>query len=166
MSIGPQQAAETIRTALAIVDRVGEAEGAVEPLAVAKILEGRGGAETSASSSSASRRSTTTATRPPDAGGVARLAAGHVRLEARDRRQLHPCYARGQCKLKSPAIVTTDLPLDEQSVAAQHHEGEEEADRREITGRLRHEMWRLEVVKKPDARPASRSARSSNSSAS
>ena len=42
-------------------------------------------------------------------------------------------------KLKAPAIVTTDLRLNEPryAIAAQHHEGEEEADRREDAGRLR-----------------------------
>ena len=40
-------------------------------------------------------------------------------------------------KLKAPAIVTTDLRLNEPRYAslAQHHEGEEEADRGEDAGR-------------------------------
>ena len=59
--------AETIRTALAMgADRgiLVKTDGAVEPLAVAKILKASSTPRSPASSSSASRRSTTTATRP------------------------------------------------------------------------------------------------------
>src|SRR5476651_1683858 len=66
-SIGPAQASETIRTALAMgADRgiLVKAEGAIEPLAVAKILKGIIDEKSPGWSSWASRRSTTTATRP------------------------------------------------------------------------------------------------------
>ena len=67
VSIGPQQAAETIRTALAMgADRgiLVKVDGVVEPLAVAKILKAWSRRKSPASSSWASRRSTTTAIRP------------------------------------------------------------------------------------------------------
>ena len=67
VSIGPAQASETIRTALAMgADRgiLVKTDALVEPLAVAKILKGVVAGESPALSSWASRRSTTTATRP------------------------------------------------------------------------------------------------------
>ena len=67
VSIGPQQASETIRTALAMgADRgiLVKVDGAVEPLAVAKILKAIVEAEKPGLVIWASRRSTTTATRP------------------------------------------------------------------------------------------------------
>ena len=67
VSIGPAQAAETIRTGLAMgADRgiLVKAEGNVEPLAVAKILKAIADEEKPGLSFSANRRSTTTPTRP------------------------------------------------------------------------------------------------------
>ena len=103
VSIGPQQAAETIRTALAMgADRgiLVKAEGAVEPLAVAKILKAIVDAEKPGlvimgkqaidDDCNADR---------PDAGGADRLAAGHVRVEARDRRRQRPGHARGRRRI-------------------------------------------------------------------
>jgi len=63
VSIGPAQASETIRTALAMgADRgiLVKTDGVIEPLAVAKILK----AKSRALSSWASRRSMTTAIKP------------------------------------------------------------------------------------------------------
>ena len=67
VSIGPQQAQETLRTALAMgADRaiLVKTDEQTEPLGVAKVLKGVVEAESLASSSSASRRSTTIPTRP------------------------------------------------------------------------------------------------------
>ena len=67
VSIGPAQASETIRTALAMgADRgiLVKADAIVEPLAVAKISKPLSSRSSRVLSSSASRRSTTTATRP------------------------------------------------------------------------------------------------------
>ena len=67
VSIGPAQAAETLRTGLAMgADRgiLVKTDGIVEPLAVAKILKAWSTPSSPAWSSWASRRSTTIATRP------------------------------------------------------------------------------------------------------
>ena len=67
VSIGPAQASETIRTALAMgADRgiLVKTDALVEPLAVAKSSRASSPPSSRASSSWASRRSTTTATRP------------------------------------------------------------------------------------------------------
>ena len=66
VSIGPAQASETLRTALAMgADRgiLIKTDSLVEPLAVAKLLKGVVGAEQPGSSFSANRRSTTIAIR-------------------------------------------------------------------------------------------------------
>ncbi len=83
VSIGPQQASETLRTALAMgADRgiLVKAEGEVEPLAVAKILKAIvrcGKARTGHHRQTGHRRRF----QPdrPDAGGAAGLAPGHLR---------------------------------------------------------------------------------------
>ena len=89
VSIGPAKSQETIRTALAIgADRgilIETPEGAnVEPLAVAKMLEGRRRRRTAATRhhGQAGHRRRLQPDRP-DAGRSARLAAGHVCLEGR-----------------------------------------------------------------------------------
>ena len=67
VSIGPPQAAETIRTGLAMgADRgiLVKTDKVLEPLAVAKILRPSSSRRSRVSSSWANRRSTTTATRP------------------------------------------------------------------------------------------------------
>ena len=148
VSIGPQQAAETIRTALAMgADRgiLVKVDGAVEPLAVAKILKAIVDAEKPGlvimgkqaidDDCNADR---------PDAGGADRLAAGHLRLQARDRRRQPSGHARGRRRL---ADGEAQRPGDRhhRSAAeraalrqpAEHHEGEEEADRGEDAGGLR-----------------------------
>ena len=86
VSIGPAQASETIRTALAMgADRgiLVKAEGAVEPLAVAKILKAhrrRGKARPRHPRQAGDRRRQQSDR--PDAGGAARLGAGHLRVQA------------------------------------------------------------------------------------
>ena len=74
----------------------------------------------------------------PDAGGPARLGAGHLRLQGRARRRHGRGDARGRRRPADgraqdagdrhhrPAPQRAALRL-----AAQHHEGQEEADRRE-----------------------------------
>ena len=100
VSIGPQQAAETIRTALAMgADRgiLVKTDRPVEPLAVAKILKAivdAGEARPRHPRQAGDRRRLQSDR--PDAGGAARLAAGHLRLEARDRRRQRPGHARGR----------------------------------------------------------------------
>src|SRR6185312_12599754 len=80
----------------------------------------------------------------PDAGGAARLAAGHLRLQGRDRRvegqgdprgRRRPADDRGRPagdRHRGPAPQRAALRL-----AAQHHEGQEEAARREERRQLR-----------------------------
>ena len=91
VSVGPTKSQETIRTALSMgADRgllIETPEGqAIEPLSVAKLLKGvdrRGEAGLRHPRQAGDRRRLQSDR--PDAGGAARLAAGHVRLQARDR---------------------------------------------------------------------------------
>ena len=117
----------------------------VEPLAVAKILKARrrGREARPRHPRQAGDRRRLQPDRP-DAGGAARLAAGHLRLQARDRRRQRHGDARGR---RRPADGRAQAAGDRHHrsapqraalrLAAQHHEGEEEADRREDAGRLR-----------------------------
>ena len=100
VSIGPAQAAETLRTALAMgADRgiLVKTEGAIEPLAVAKILKkvvedekpGLGHPR------QAGDRRRLQSDRP-DARRPAELAAGNIRLQSRDRRRRDPGDPRGR----------------------------------------------------------------------
>ena len=148
VSIGPAQAAETIRTALAMgADRgiLVKTDAAVEPLAVAKLLEKRRRAGKPAArdpGQAGDRRRC----QPdgPDAGGAARLAAGHLRLEAGGRRRHDRRDPRGR---RRPADGGAEAarhrhhgPAPQRAalrVAAQHHEGEEEAARRDDAGGAR-----------------------------
>ena len=91
VSIGPAQAQETLRTAMAMgADRaiLIKAEGTVEPLAVAKLLKGvieAEGARARHPRQAGDRRRR----QPdrPDAGGAARLEPGDLRLEDRAGRR-------------------------------------------------------------------------------
>ena len=128
VSIGPAQASETIRTGLAMgADRgiLVKAEGNVEPLAVAKILKAIARCRRSpASSFSASRRSTTTATRPARcwrrcSAGRRRPLPPSSRSTVRDFKVTREVDGGLQTvKLKGPAIVTTDLRLNEPRYAS------------------------------------------------
>ena len=86
VSIGPQQAGETIRTALAMgADRgiLVKTDGEVEPLAVAKILKAivRGGKARAGHHRQAGDRRRFQPDRP-DAGRAAGLGPGHLRAQA------------------------------------------------------------------------------------
>ena len=128
VSIGPAQAAETIRTALAMgADRgiLVKTDAAVEPLAVAKILKKRSSSRKArSSSSSASRRSTTIPTRPgrcsrallgwPQGTFASKLAVGDGTIDV--TREVDGGLQT--VALKLPAIVTTDLRLNEPRYAS------------------------------------------------
>ncbi len=92
VSIGPQQATETLRTGLAMgADRgiLVKTDEAVEPLAVAKILKavaaGRAARPDHPRQAGDRRRFQPDR---PDARRSARLGPGHFRLEGRNRRRL------------------------------------------------------------------------------
>ena len=148
VSIGPAQASETIRTGLAMgADRgiLVKAEGNVEPLAVAKILKAIVDEE-KPGLVILGKQAIDDDSQPdrPDAGGTARVVAGDLRLETRSRRFRFQGDARSR---RRPADPEAEGPGDRhhRSAAeraalrqpAQHHEGEEEADRRQERGRLR-----------------------------
>ncbi len=149
VSIGPAQASETIRTGLAMgADRgiLVKTEGNVEPLAVAKILEGggRGGAARPRHPRQAGdrRRSRNQTGQMLAAllGWSQATFASKLEVDGSDVKVTREVDGGLQTvKLKGPAIVTTDLRLNEPryACAAQHHEGEEEADRRQERRRLR-----------------------------
>ena len=80
----------------------------------------------------------------PDAGGAARLAAGHVRVQARDRGRGRARHARGGRRARDPQAQAAGRrhhrPAPQRaalSLAPQHHEGEEEAARGQEARRLR-----------------------------
>ena len=123
--IGPAKAQETIRTALAIgADRGILVEtpddATIEPLAVAKLLKAhrRGRKARPRHPRQAGDRRRLQPDRP-DARRAARLAAGHVRLQARASTTASAVVTREvdggleTVKLKLPAVVTTDLRLNE-----------------------------------------------------
>jgi electron transfer flavoprotein beta subunit len=127
VSIGPARRRKHIRTALAMgADRgiLVETDTLVEPLAVAKILKGVVERKSLTSSSSASRRSTTIPTRPARCWPRCLAGARHVRLEGRDRRRRRADVTREvdgglqTISVKMPAIVTTDLRLNEPRYAS------------------------------------------------
>ena len=114
----------------------------------------------------------------PDAGGAARLGAGHLRLQARDRRRQRHGDARSR---RRPADGEAESAGDRHHrsaaeraalrLVAEHHEGEEEADRRTrrrpIMASTSSRGCRCSRRRsRRDASPASRSARSPNWSAS
>ena len=148
VSIGPAQAAETIRTALAM--------GADRGILVKADGDGRA-ARGGENPQGHCRRRTA---RPhhhgqagdrrrqqsnrPDAGGAARLAAGHLRLQSGARRRRAVGDARSRWRLANGEAQTAGhrhhRPAPQRAalrVAAEHHEGEEEADRRKDRRRLR-----------------------------
>ena len=123
VSCGVAACQETLRTALAIgADRaiLVETDVELQPLAVAKLLKaivGEGEPAARDPGQAGDRRRL----QPdrPDARGAARLAAGDVRLQGEDRRGHGPRSTREvdggleTVAIKLPAVVTTDLRLNE-----------------------------------------------------
>ena len=127
VSIGPQQAAETIRTALAMgADRgiLVKTDATVEPLAVAKILQRWSSRKSPISSSSASRRSTTMPTRPARCSQRSSAGRREPSLSSSTPTSGSIDVTREvdgglqTVALRLPAIVTTDLRLNEPRYAA------------------------------------------------
>ena len=148
VSIGPQQAAETIRTALAMgADRgiLVKADGVVEPLAVAKILKGvveeeKPGLVIMGKQAIDDDCNQTGQMLAALLGWPQGTFASKLAIEG-DRRQRH---ARGRWRLADREAQRSGDRHHRSAaeraalcVAAEHHEGEEEADRREDAGRLR-----------------------------
>ena len=142
VSIGPQQAAETIRTALAMgADRgiLVKTDAAVEPLAVAKILKKLVEQESPQLVILGKQAIDDDSNQTGQMlGGAARLAAGHLRLQGDGRRRHGRRDPRGRRRLADgrpqAARHRHDGPAPQRAalrVAAQHHEGEEEAARRD-----------------------------------
>ena len=148
VSIGPAQASETIRTALAMgADRgiLVKTDGPVEPLAVAKILKAIVDAEKpglvimgkQAIDDDCNQTGQMLAALLNWAQGT---FASKLAIEGDTVDVTREVDGGLQTvKLKMPAIVTTDLRLNEPryAVAAEYHEGEEKADRGKDPGRLR-----------------------------
>ena len=148
VSIGPAQASETIRTGLAMgADRgiLVKAEGNVEPLAVAKILKAIADEEKPGLIILGKQAIDDDCNQTGQMlAALARLVAGDLCLQARSRRFRFQGHARSR---RRPADREAEGAGDRHDrlaperaalrVAAQHHEGEEEADRRQERGRLR-----------------------------
>ena len=178
VSIGPAQASETIRTGLAMgADRgiLVKAEGNVEPLAVAKILkaiadEEKPGLIILGKQAIDDDSNQTGQMLAALLGWSQATFASKLEVDGSDFKVTREVDGGLQTvKLKGPSIVTTDLRLNEPRYAspAQHHEGEEEADRRQERGRLRrrsHAASRSaeDHRNRPAAREASRSRTSPN----
>ena len=148
VSIGPAQAPETIRTALAMgADRgiLVKTEGEVEPLAVAKILKAICDAEQPSLVIAGKQAIDDDANQTgqmlaallgwPQATFAHRLELGDGQRQgrARDRRRT----ADGGCQAAGGADDRSAPQRAALRLAAQHHEGQEEADRRKDPCRLR-----------------------------
>ncbi len=148
VSIGARQAGETIRTALAMgADRgiLVKVDGPVEPLAVAKILKGIADAEQPGlvilgkqaidDDSNQTGQMLAALLGWPQGTFASKVVidGDHVSVTREVDGGLQTV------KLTMPAIVTHRSAAERAAlcVAAEHHEGEEEADRREGAGRLR-----------------------------
>ena len=178
VSVGPQQAQETIRTALAMgADRgiLVKPTTYVEPLAVAKILKAIVDEEKPdpGYSRQTGHRRRLQSDRP-DAGRAARVVAGDLRLrdhpidgsEAEVTREIDGGLQT--LKVKT-AVHRHHRPAPQRAalrIAAEHHEGQEKADRREKPGRLRRRCDAapegLNTTEPPKREAGSRSDRSAN----
>ena len=149
VSIGPAQASETIRTGLAMgADRgiLVKAEGNVEPLAVAKILkaiadEEQPGLIILGKQAIDDDSNQTGQMLAALLGWSQATFASKLEVDGSDFKVTREVDGGLQTvKLKGPAIVTTDLAPQRAALclAAEHHEGEEEADR----GQDRRRLWR------------------------
>jgi electron transfer flavoprotein beta subunit len=127
VSIGPAKAMETLRTALAMgADRaiLVTSDQEVEPLAVAKILQ-KIVAEEAPGHDHPRQAGDRRRQQPdrPDARRSARLGPRHFRFQGRSGRRGGERHARSRwrprdVRLKLPAIVTTDLRLNEPRYAS------------------------------------------------
>ena len=127
VSIGPAKAQETLRTALAMgADRaiLIQTDDELEPLAVAKLLA-KVAEEEQPGLVILGKQAIDDDSQPDraDARRFARLAAGHVRLEGRGGRRKVDVTREVDggletVKLKMPAVVTTDLRLNEPRYAS------------------------------------------------
>ena len=149
VSIGPAQASETIRTALAM----GADRGILVKSGRRRRAAGggenpqghrRGGKARPCHHGQAGDRRRLQSDRP-DAGGAAELGAGHVRVQACDRGRCHQRDARGRWRLADGEAENAGDRHHRSAaeraalrLAAEHHEGEEKADRGKDAGRL----WR------------------------
>ena len=145
VSIGPAQAQETLRTALAMgADRGDPGQGGRRGRAARcrQGAEGRGrGGEAGAGDPRQAGDRRRRQPDRPDAGGAAWLEPGNIRLEDRHRRRQGDGDARGR---RRPADGGVEAAGDRHHrpspqpaalrLAAQHHEGQEEAARREERG--------------------------------
>ena len=128
VSLGVPQCAETIRTALAMgADRgiLVETDAELQPLAVAKLLKAIADKEQPEADHPGQAGDRRRHERHrPDAGRVARLAAGHLRLARSPSRANTITVTREvdggleTVALNLPAIVTTDLRLNEPRYAS------------------------------------------------
>ena len=172
VSIGPQQAQETIRTALAMgADRgiLVKTDGEVEPLAVAKILKAICEAEKPGlvilgkqaidDDSNQTGQMLAALLGWPQATFAHKLELGDGTAESRTRNRRRSADRRNQiARHRDDGSAPQRAAL---CVAAQHHEGEEEADRRKdrppITASTSRRGSRFsKSASRRSARPASR----------
>ena len=148
VSIGPAQASETIRTALAMgADReiLIKTDALVEPLTVAKLLEGVVAAEQPGLVIMGKQAIDDDSNQTGQMlAALTGWGAGNVRLQGRRRRRFGRGHTRGRWRHADRVVEAAGdrhhRPAPERAalrLAAQHHEGEEETDRGEDAGRLR-----------------------------
>ncbi len=148
VSIGPAKAEETLRTALAMgADRaiLIETEETVEPLAVAKLLKGVAEAEqpglviVGKQAIDDDSNQTGQMLAALLGWGQGTFASKVVPSDGKVAVTREVDGGLQTVELKLPAVVTTDLRLNEPryASAAEHHEGKEEAARQEDPGRFR-----------------------------
>ena len=168
VSIGPAQAAETIRTALAMgADRgiLVKTDGVVEPLAVAKILKGVVEAEQpglvilgkQAIDDDCNQTGQMLAALLgwPQGTFASKVEIGDGSVEV--TREVDGGAADGDAQAAGHRHHGSAPQRAALRLAAQHHEGEEEADRREDAGRLRRR--RRAAPRGAEDRPSRRAAR-------
>ena len=158
VSIGPQQASETIRTGLAMgADRGILVKTDQPPNRWRSPKSSQPSLRKSSRgwSSWASKRSTTIATRPARCSPPCSAGARDVRLEGGHRRRECRCHPRGRRRLADGDAEATggghDGPSPQRAalcLPAEHHEGQEEADRGEDAADYGVDVTpRLKVVK-------------------
>ena len=180
VSIGVKQAQETLRTALAmgadraiLIEAADDVHQDIEPLAVAKLLaavakEEQPGLILAGKQAIDNDMNATGQMLAALLGWGQATFASEVEIEGESATVTREVDGGLQTvKVKLPAVVSVDLRLNEPryAVAAQHHEGEEEAARGEDAGGLRRRCQPAADGGQDEraggpARPASRSPRS------